>query len=192
MKRWLAPVLIVASIIVAATALILNARGSDDDGAVAAADVADSTAPADSSQPASTPTVDTTEIDGLGRVLTDADGNVLYASDEEAADPDVVCTDACAEFWIPVDAGSATPTGADGITGLDVAGRPGTMQVTLDGRRLYTFSLDSPGEAGGEDSPTRSADSGSPGMPSSSMSQALGHERHHDGDRRRQRRLPGY
>jgi predicted lipoprotein with Yx(FWY)xxD motif len=152
MKRWLAPVLIVASIIVAATALILNARGSDDDdNAVAAADVADSTAPADSSQPASTPTVDTTGIDGLGRVLTDADGNVLYASDEEAADPDVVCTDACAEFWIPVDAGSATPTGADGITGLDVAERPdGTMQVTLDGRRLYTFSLDSPGEAGGE------------------------------------------
>ncbi len=152
MKRWLAPVLIVASIIVAAAALILNARGSDDDNnAVAAADVTDSTAAPDSSQPGSTPTVGVVEIDGLGRVLTDADGKVLYASDEEAADPDVICTDACEEFWIPVDAGSATPTGADGVTGLDVAERPdGTMQVTHDGRRLYTFSQDSPGEAGGE------------------------------------------
>jgi predicted lipoprotein with Yx(FWY)xxD motif len=128
MKRWLAPVLIVASIVV-------------DNNTVAAADVADSTAP----------TVDVTEIDGLGRVLTDADGNVLYAADEEAADPDVICTDACEEFWIPVDAGSAAPTAADGVTGLDVAERPdGTTQVTLDDRRLYTFSLDSPGEAGGE------------------------------------------
>jgi predicted lipoprotein with Yx(FWY)xxD motif len=152
MKRWLAPVLIVASIIVAAAALILNARGSEhDNNAVAAADVTDSSAAPDSSQPGATPTVGVVEIDGLGRVLTDADGKVLYASDEEAADPDVICTDACEEFWIPVDAGSATPTGADGVTGLDVAERPdGTMQVTHDDRRLYTFSQDSPGEAGGE------------------------------------------
>jgi predicted lipoprotein with Yx(FWY)xxD motif len=152
MKRWLAPVLIFASIIVAAAVLVINARGSDDDdNAVAAADVPDSTAAADSSQPGSTPTVGVVEIDGLGRVLTDADGKVLYASDEEAADPNVVCTGACAEFWIPVDAGSAPPTGADGVTGLDVAERPdGTMQVTHDGRRLYTFSQDSAGEAGGE------------------------------------------
>jgi predicted lipoprotein with Yx(FWY)xxD motif len=152
MKRWLAPVLIVASIIVAAAALILNARDSENDNnAVAAADVTDSGAAPDSSQPGATPTVGVVEIDGLGRVLTDADGKVLYASDEEAADPDVICTDACEEFWIPVDAGSATPTGPDGVTGLDVAERPdGTMQVTHDDRRLYTFSQDSPGEAGGE------------------------------------------
>ena len=103
MKRWLAPVLIVASIIVAATALILNARGSDDDGAVAAADRRQHGARGLLATGVDTDFVDTTEIDGLGRVLTDADGNVLYASDEEAADPDVVCTDACAEFWIPVD-----------------------------------------------------------------------------------------
>jgi predicted lipoprotein with Yx(FWY)xxD motif len=151
MKRWLAPVLIVTSIVVAAAALILNARGSDgSDNAVEAANASESTAPSDS-QPASTPTVDIAEIEGLGRVLTDADGNVIYAADEEAADPDVVCTDACEGFWIPVAAGSTTPTGADGVTGLDTAERPdGTVQVTLDGRRLYTFSLDSPGEAGGE------------------------------------------
>src|SRR5262245_44125609 len=104
MKRWLAPVLIVASIIVVAAALIINARGSgdDDNSAVAAANVTDSTAAADSSQPGTTPTVGVVEIDGLGRVLTDADGKVLYASDEEAADPNVVCTDACEEFWMPL------------------------------------------------------------------------------------------
>jgi predicted lipoprotein with Yx(FWY)xxD motif len=154
MKRWLAPVLIVASIVLVAAALVINARGSgDDDGnsAAAAANVTESTSAAESSQPGPTPTVGVVEIDDLGRVLTDADGMVLYASDEEAADPDVLCTDACEEFWIPLDAGSGTPTGADGVTGLAVAERPdGTMQVTLDGRRLYTFSEDSTGEASGE------------------------------------------
>jgi predicted lipoprotein with Yx(FWY)xxD motif len=164
MKRWLAPVLIVASIILVAAALVINARGSgddDDNRAAAAANDTASTSAADSSQPGSsqpgssqpgsTSTVGILEIDDLGRVLTDAEGMVLYASDEEAADPDVLCTDACEEFWIPLDAGSGTPTGADGVTGLDVAERPdGTMQVTLDGRRLYTFSEDSTGEASGE------------------------------------------
>ena len=117
-----------------------------------AAAVADSTPTTSSASSAatSTPTVDLVQIEDFGVVLADADGRVLYAADEEA-DPDVVCTDACEEFWQPLDVGSAEPTGAPGVTELGVADRPdGTKQVTFDGRRLYTFTLDAAGEATGE------------------------------------------
>ena len=193
MKRWLAPVLIVASIIVAATALILNARGSDDDdNAVAAADVADSTAPADSSQPASTPTVDTTGIDGLGRAHRRRRQRAVCLR-RGGRRPGRRLHRRLREFWIPVDAGSATPTGADGITGLDVAGRPdGTMQVTLDGRRLYTFSLDSPARRAGRILRHVRRTAVHLACRRRRRVGRSGHERHHDGDRRRQRRLPGY
>ena len=84
-------------------------------------------------------------------MLADAEGRVLYAADEEVVDPDVLCTDACEEFWAPLTAGSGAPTGAPDVSDLDVAVRPdSTTQVTHEGRRLYTFTLDSPGEATGE------------------------------------------
>jgi predicted lipoprotein with Yx(FWY)xxD motif len=145
MKRLLAPVLIIVAALTAG--LALAARGSDDtDGPSPVAPEA-----TDSETAASTSTVNLVEIEGLGAVLADAEGRVLYAADEETADPDVVCTDACEEFWEPLAAGSGAPTGAPGVNGLDVAERPdGTAQVTHQGRRLYTFSLDSPGEATGE------------------------------------------
>lgn len=146
MKRLLAPALIIVAAL-AASGLALTARGSDDtDGpSVVAPDGTDS------EDAASTSTVNLVQIEGLGAMLADAEGRVLYAADEEAADPDVLCTDACEEFWEPLAAGSGAPTGAPGVSDLDVAERPdGTAQVTHQGRRLYTFTLDSPGEATGE------------------------------------------
>jgi predicted lipoprotein with Yx(FWY)xxD motif len=155
MRRLLTPVLAVAALILAAAVvLIINTQGSDDDddnAAAAAADVTASAAPPSSAPSGPAPAVAVAEVGDLGPVLVDADGMVLYVSDEEAADPDVVCTDACEEFWVPADAGSETATGAPGVSGLDVAERPdGTTQLTHDGLRLYTFSLDSPGDAGGD------------------------------------------
>ena len=153
MKRLLAPAIISAS------ALAVGACGSDDgdSGSAAAANAESASAPdSASSDPSaitagSTPTVGVTEIEELGPVLTDAEGQVLYVSDEESADPAVVCTDACEDFWAPVEAGSEAPTGASGVTGLDAFERPdGSMQVTHEGLRLYTFTLDEPGEATGE------------------------------------------
>jgi predicted lipoprotein with Yx(FWY)xxD motif len=148
MKRLLAPAIITAA------ALAISACGSNDgdDASAVAAGVADSTPTGSSASSAatSTPTVDLVQVEDFGVVLADADGRVLYAADEEA-DPDVLCTDACEEFWQPLDAGSAQPTGAPGVTDLGVADRPdGTSQVTFDGRRLYTFTLDSAGEATGD------------------------------------------
>jgi len=100
---------------------------------------------------ASATTVEVVQVDGLGSVLADPQGKALYVSDEETASADVLCTDTCTEFWTPLEAAGAPPTGAPDGTTLDVAARPdGTMQVTDGGRRLYTFSLDTPGEATGE------------------------------------------
>ncbi len=149
MKRLLAPAIITAAAL-AAGGLALTAHGSGDVSSSPASAVVDSTSTA-ASTATPTATVNLVKIDELGTVLTDAEGRVLYAADEERADPDVICTDACGEFWAPLAAGTDAPTGAPGVTGLDVADRPdGTSQVTFDGRRLYTFTLDKPGQATGE------------------------------------------
>jgi predicted lipoprotein with Yx(FWY)xxD motif len=149
MKRFLAPAIIAVGAL-AAGGITLAAAASDDGNDTAAPAAADASSSTPDSSSPSTATVNTAEIEGLGTVLTDADGRVLYAADEES-DPDVVCTDACEEFWAPLDAGDEAPTGASGVTELDVAERPdGSQQVTYDGHRLYTFTQEGPGEASGE------------------------------------------
>lgn len=146
MKRLVAPVLIVVGG-VAAGGLALTACGSDGTYGASVGGPEET----DNDNAASTSTVNLVQIEGLGAVLADTEGRVLYAADEEAADPDVLCTDACEEFWEPMPAGSGAPTSAPDVSDLDVAERPdGTTQVTHEGRRLYTFTLDSPGEATGE------------------------------------------
>ncbi|MGH9134009.1 MAG: COG4315 family predicted lipoprotein [Ilumatobacteraceae bacterium] len=135
MKRLL------TSAAVAGSLVLLAACGSDDSD--------------DSSSPAtipggSTPTVSVAEVDGIGSVLVDVDGMALYTADEEA-DGVVLCTDSCTSFWEPLEAGDATPTAGPGVAGLGVIERPdGTRQVTQDGRLLYTFSQDSPGDVTGD------------------------------------------
>jgi predicted lipoprotein with Yx(FWY)xxD motif len=127
---------------VVAGALALAACGSDggDSGD------ASSPAPADGS-----PAVSVERVDGIGDVLVDdATGLALYAADEEA-NGDVLCVDACEAFWSPLEAGDGTPTTQPGVGELGVTTRPdGTRQVTADGRPLYTFTEDSPGEVTGD------------------------------------------
>jgi predicted lipoprotein with Yx(FWY)xxD motif len=97
-----------------------------------------------------TATVSVQEIGDSGRVLVDSAGKALYTSEEEAQS-DVVCTEACAEFWIPLTIEEGAPTGDSVMGDLGVAERPdGTRQVTLDGERLYTFVEDDPGEVTGD------------------------------------------
>ena len=89
------------------------------------------------------------QIDGLGDVLVDASGRALYSPDEEA-DGGILCVDACTEFWTPL-AAEGTPTAAAGVVPLGVIDRPdGSTQVTADGKPLYTFTQDSPGEVNGQ------------------------------------------
>jgi len=109
----------------------------------------------DSPPPAAQPGDDTAtasveELGGSGRVLVDSAGRALYAADEEA-DSSVVCTGACTSFWIPLTIDGAAPSGNSLPSELGVVERgDGTRQVTFDGKRLYTFVEDEPGEATGD------------------------------------------
>jgi predicted lipoprotein with Yx(FWY)xxD motif len=138
--------------------LALAACGSDDNSTSQAA--ANPTEPAASSTvdtgTATTPstataqTVAVQEIDGFGPVLVDSTGMPLYAADEEA-DGQVRCVDSCTSFWMPLEPGDATMSDVPGVGTLDVIERPdGTEQATADGRPLYTFVQDSPGEVTGD------------------------------------------
>ena len=145
MKRSLAPAIITAA------ALSLAACGSGDDTSTDTTGVADGSSPSSGAESPAT-TVEIVNVDGVGEALADAQGRVLYVSDEEAADSNVVCTGACEEFWAPLAAGAGQPTGGPGVSDLGVAARPdGTLQVTYDGRRLYTFTLDAPRQTSGDD-----------------------------------------
>jgi predicted lipoprotein with Yx(FWY)xxD motif len=111
------------------------------------ADSSDSSAAAPSNN---TATVSAEEIGDSGLVLVDSAGNALYTSEEEA-ESDVVCTEACADFWIPLTIEEGAPTGNAVPGNLGVVERPdGTRQVTLDGQRLYTFVEDEPGQVNGD------------------------------------------
>jgi predicted lipoprotein with Yx(FWY)xxD motif len=97
-----------------------------------------------------TATVSVEELGDSGRVLVDSAGKALYAADEEA-ETGVVCTGACTSFWIPLTVDGGAPSGNSLPSDLGVVERGnGTRQVTFDGKRLYTFVEDEPGEATGD------------------------------------------
>lgn len=127
--------------VLAASALALAACGSNG------SDGGDPSSPASAD---GSPTVSVEPVDGIGDVLVDQAGLALYAADEEA-NGDVLCVDACEAFWSPLEAANGTPTTQPGVADLGVITRPdGTQQVTADGRPLYTFSEDSPGDVAGD------------------------------------------
>jgi predicted lipoprotein with Yx(FWY)xxD motif len=97
-----------------------------------------------------TVTVSVEERGDSGRVLVDSAGKALYAPDEEA-DSSVICTGACTSFWIPltIDGGAPSGNSLPGKLGV-VARGDGTRQVTFDGKRLYSFVEDEPGEVTGD------------------------------------------
>jgi predicted lipoprotein with Yx(FWY)xxD motif len=95
-------------------------------------------------------TVAVEELGEAGRVLVGSDGKALYTADEEA-NGDVLCNDACLSFWTPLTIDEGTPTASSVPGMLGVRERPdGTRQVTLDGKRLYSFAEDNPGEVTGD------------------------------------------
>lgn len=97
-------------------------------------------------------TVSTREVSEVGTALTGADGKTLYFAEQEA-DGTIACKDACLSFWKPLTVSrGTTPTAGTGVTGtLATVNRPdGSVQVTYDGKPLYTFTEDrGPGQAKG-------------------------------------------
>jgi predicted lipoprotein with Yx(FWY)xxD motif len=127
---------------IVAGALTLAACGSSDDGNGDPSSAASADGP---------PTVSVERVDGIGDVLIDDQtGLALYTADEQAGGQ-VRCVDTCEAFWTPLEAGDSNPTTEPGVADLGVTARPdGTQQVTADGRPLYTFTEDSPGEVTGD------------------------------------------
>jgi predicted lipoprotein with Yx(FWY)xxD motif len=125
-------------------ALALAACGGDDD--------SDSGSP----QAANTnggQTISVESIGGAGEVLVDAQGRALYTNDQDSGKK-VACTDECLGFWPPVEApASGGPTASDSVVQakLGMLRRPdGSRQVTFDGKPLYRFAEDGPGEVTGD------------------------------------------
>ena len=89
------------------------------------------------------------QLSGVGSVLVDPSGKALYSPEQEASGK-IICTGGCNAFWKPVVAGAAAPKSASGTGTLGVIKRPdGGVQLTANGKPLYTFVEDSPGNATG-------------------------------------------
>lgn len=85
------------------------------------------------------------------KVLTDSQGRTLYSADVEKGGR-IMCTGECLSFWTPVDASSAQAktAGADLSLALGVVQRPGgARQLTFDGKPLYSFTEEGPGQLTG-------------------------------------------
>jgi predicted lipoprotein with Yx(FWY)xxD motif len=97
-------------------------------------------------------TVATKSISGVGDVLVDSTGKVLYTNDMDTGSK-IACTDQCLTEWVPLAAsGSGQLTADDSAvqSKLGTTKRPdGSTQVTWGGMPLYTFVEDGPGQATG-------------------------------------------
>ena len=94
-------------------------------------------------------TVSVKKIGAAGKVLVDANGRALYRNDQERGKM-VLCVGECVKFWQPLISHGA-PKGKALPGKLGLAKRPGgAMQVTYNGKRLYTFTIDRPGKVTGD------------------------------------------
>jgi predicted lipoprotein with Yx(FWY)xxD motif len=89
---------------------------------------------------------------GLGLVLADSEGHVLYAFNKDTPKASA-CEGACAKAWPPllVEEGEPEPSNGASAARLGTITRAdGTRQVTYAGHPLYTYSGDDqPGQAKG-------------------------------------------
>ena len=147
MKGKRAPLLIIAVVVLAAIGLAACGGSSNSDTTAGAS--------AGSGTPVSNgggQTVSTQSISGVGNVLVDSSGKVLYTNDMDTGSK-IACTGQCLTEWVPLAAPSAgQPSSSDSAVQakLGTVKRPdGSSQVTLSGMPLYTFVEDSPGQATG-------------------------------------------
>ena len=91
-------------------------------------------------------TVSTKSVGGVGTVLVDSKGDALYTNNQDSGSK-IACTASCQSIWPPLMASGGQPASSDSA----VQAKLGVMngQVTFDGKPLYTFVQDSPGQATG-------------------------------------------
>ncbi|HXQ62806.1 MAG TPA: hypothetical protein VN796_10770 [Acidimicrobiales bacterium] len=96
------------------------------------------------------PVVTTKTVGSLGKILVNAQGQVLYSFTNNGAP--VPCNASCLSVWpaVTLPAGVTTPTGATGVGTLGTTTANGPTQVTVGGLPLFTYAGDSaPGVANG-------------------------------------------
>lgn len=91
-------------------------------------------------------TVSTKSVSGVGTVLVDSKGDVLYTNNQDTASK-MACTASCQSIWPALMASGGQPTSSDSAVQSKLGIANG--QVTFDGKPLYTFVQDSPGQATG-------------------------------------------
>ena len=85
----------------------------------------------------------------LGDIVVDGEGMTVYYFDKDTKDSGKsVCSGDCLAAWPPVATTNESPT-VDGVTGevSTIKRDDGSLQITLDGLPLYTYS---PDEAAGD------------------------------------------
>lgn len=120
--------------LIAAAALGLGACGGDDDDGGSDGTAANGALSVES-------------IDGTD-VLVDSQGRALYSADQERGG-EVLCTGECASIWDPVPASDGDSAPADLRLG-EVERPDGGMQLSYEGRPLYAFTEEGPGELTGD------------------------------------------
>ncbi len=84
----------------------------------------------------------------FGRVLFDANGQVVYAFELDGPDESNCTSEECVTAWPPVLTDEDPTAGAGVDAGLlgTIRRDDGTLQVTYDGRPLYFYEHEGPGE----------------------------------------------
>lgn len=91
--------------------------------------------------------------EGLGAILTDAEGMTLYLFTNDTTAGESACYDQCAENWPPLEPaeGMALPAGVPGELGT-IERTDGSQQVTYNDIPLYYYVADqAAGDVNGED-----------------------------------------
>jgi predicted lipoprotein with Yx(FWY)xxD motif len=97
-------------------------------------------------------TIQLRTVGSMSDVLTDSAGRTLYVSDQEGGGKALCSTSDCAAIWVPLTV-SGQPTGPSSVSGElgTIRRADGAMQVSLNGKPLYTFSFDhAAGQATGD------------------------------------------
>lgn len=89
----------------------------------------------------------------LGTIVVDGKGMTAYYFDKDVKDSGTsACTGDCAAAWPAITSDTAQPE-VMGVTGAvgTIPAAGGTMQITIDGRPIYTFAKDkAPGDVTGQ------------------------------------------
>jgi predicted lipoprotein with Yx(FWY)xxD motif len=94
-----------------------------------------------------------TAATSLGTVVVDGKGMTAYFYDQDVrGSGKSTCTGGCAAAWPPIESDAAAPA-VSGVTGDvgTITGTDGKLQVTVDGRPVYTYAADAkPGDVTGQ------------------------------------------